>query len=205
MFTTPAEDLRERVRLALAGTSARETPLEGRRASAVMLLLHRQSDGDEHVLFQLRTHLVAHHKGEISLPGGARDPEDESLLHTALRETHEEIGIPPDAVEVLGALDDDETFVSNYRITPYVGAVAPGVDPAATAPREVRELLTVPLPHLLSEDARAWKVVDQQGRAAATPAYRHGEHLIWGATARIVTSFLGRLDPALTAWTRETP
>lgn len=202
-MTTPV-DLRERVRRAFDGSSALESPLAGRRPSAVVLLLH-ESGGVEHVLFQVRTHLVAHHKGEISLPGGARDPGDTSLLHTALRETHEEIGIPPEAIEVLGALDDDEAFVSNYRITPFVGAVLPGVEPAATAPREVHALLTVPLFHLLSEQARAWKVVDQQGRMAATPAYRHGEHLIWGATARIVTSFLGRLDPALTAWTRESP
>ncbi len=67
-------------------------PDGGHMPAAVLLLLYER-DGQEHLLFQVRSQQVEHHKGEISLPGGGRDPEDESLLDTALRETDEEIGV----------------------------------------------------------------------------------------------------------------
>jgi 8-oxo-dGTP pyrophosphatase MutT (NUDIX family) len=183
--------VRERVRAALAAYRPGELPLGGRRASAVMLLLY-DHDGVECVPFQVRTHNVRHHRGEISLPGGAADASDASLLHTALRETHEEIGIAAEQVEVLGRLDDVETRGSGYRITPFVGAVLLGGEARAfaRAQREVREVLYVPLGHLLSPDARAWKVVDEDGVPTPTEAFRYGEHVIWGATARILTRFV---------------
>ncbi len=181
-------------RRALADHGPRALPLDGRREAAVMLLLYPHEDHDC-VVFQLRTHHVAHHRGEISLPGGSRDPEDASLRHTALRETYEEIGVPPEAVEVLGRLDDTVTRGSNYRITPFVGVVdsTAGAVASARAVREVTSLIYVPVAHLLAAESRAWKVVDQDGVPSATPAFRFDEHLIWGATARIVTQFVSLL------------
>ncbi|MEX2031904.1 MAG: CoA pyrophosphatase, partial [Dehalococcoidia bacterium] len=146
--------------------------------------------GDERVVFQVRTTTVRHHKGEISLPGGRRDDTDASFLHTALRETHEEVGIPPDVIRILGALDDVETFGSRNLIRPYVGLVAEGVEPSITARREVQQLLHVPLAHLLSPEARVWKVADRDGHLESTPAFDYEGHVIWGATARVVTQFL---------------
>jgi 8-oxo-dGTP pyrophosphatase MutT (NUDIX family) len=181
--------VREQIAAALAQLTPVERPLGDLRPSAVMLLLHGPA-GDERVVFQVRTTTVRHHKGEISLPGGRRDETDASFLHTALRETHEEVGIPPDAVQVLGALDDVETFGSRHLIRPYVGLVAEGVEPSITALREVQELLHVPLAHLLSPQARVWKVVDRDGRPEPTPAFDYEGHLIWGATARVVTQFV---------------
>jgi 8-oxo-dGTP pyrophosphatase MutT (NUDIX family) len=117
--------------------------------AAVMLLLYER-DGEEHLLFQVRSQLVEHHKGEISLPGGARDPEDESLLATALRETHEEIGVAPEHIEVFGRIDDFTTR-TNFVMAPYVGAsTAPAPYPFQAATLEVDQLLEVPLAHLLS-------------------------------------------------------
>ncbi len=182
--------MRSHCRDALTAYQPRELPLEGMRSSAVMLLLYEQG-GREHVLFQVRTQQVAHHKGEISLPGGAEDPGDATPLRTALRETQEEIGVAPEHIEVFGQLDDTPTHGSNFRIRPFVGAIsAPGVYDFAHAEREVRELLQVPLEHLLSEQARTWKVVDDDGAPTPTAAYQYGEHLIWGATARILGQFL---------------
>ncbi len=162
--------MRDRVREAVRRYAAQPMALEGRRDAAVLLLLYAV-DGVEHVLLQVRTSTVEHHRGEISFPGGRRDHVDGTLLDTALRETHEEIGVPPEMVEVFGALDDTETRVSNYRVRPYVGAVTPGFVAFLHAEREVSDLLRVPLPHLLDPANHVWKVVEQDGVAAATPAY----------------------------------
>jgi 8-oxo-dGTP pyrophosphatase MutT (NUDIX family) len=189
--------VRSNCRDAVTAYRPRELPIEGMRASAVMLLLYEQA-GEEHLLFQVRTRQVAHHKGEISLPGGAEDATDESPLHTALRETHEEIGVAAEHIEVFGQLDDTPTHTSNYRIRPFAGAITqPGAYDFEHAAREVRQLLEVPLGHLLSEEARAWKVVDERGTPTPTAAFQYGEHLIWGATARIVGQFLDLVQARL--------
>ncbi|MBM4410604.1 MAG: CoA pyrophosphatase [Chloroflexi bacterium] len=182
--------MRDQVRDAIRAYTPRSMPLDGRRDAAVMLLLHVVDDV-EHVLLQVRTATVEHHRGEISFPGGRRDRVDATLLDTALRETREEIGVPPEAVEVFGALDDTDTRASNYRVRPYVGAVTPGFDAFLHAEREVSALLHVPLPHLLDPVNHVWKAVDQDGAMVASPAYQFGEHVIWGATARVLSQFLG--------------
>jgi len=187
---------RDRARQALGSYQPRELSLQDRRPAGVLLLLH-QLDGEDHIVFQQRTNRVRHHKGEISFPGGARDPEDATLLETALRETHEEIGVPAASIEVFGQLDDTATFGSNYLIRPFVGAVP--TDTAVTfveAAREVRELLHVPLAHLLTADARVWKVAERDGVTETTPAYAFEGSVIWGATARMLGQFLTLLDPA---------
>lgn len=172
-----------------AGYTPQERPLGDLRPSAVMLLLAGPAGG-ERVVFQVRTQTVRHHKGEISLPGGRRDEDDPSFLHTALRETEEEVGVPREAVHVLGALDDVETRGSRHLIRPYVGVLATGVEPRITAAREVRELLQVPLAYLQDERSRVWKVVEDQGAPTPTPAFEYEGHVIWGATYRIVGQFL---------------
>lgn len=185
--------MRDRVRDAVHSYTARPLALEGRRDAAVLLLLHAV-DGVEHVLLQVRTSTVEHHRGEISFPGGRRDRVDATLLDTALRETHEEIGVPPEMVEVFGALDDTQTRSSNYRVRPYVGAIVPGFDAFLHAEREVSALLRVPVPHLLDAANHVWKAAEQEGTVAAMPAYQFGEHVIWGATARVLAQFLGLVE-----------
>lgn len=171
-----------------------ERPLGDLRPSAVMLLLVGEP-GREDVVFQVRTQTVRHHKGEISLPGGRRDDADESYLQTALRETEEEVGVPAEAIHVLGALDDVETIGSRHLIRPYVGVLASGVTPRITAAREVHELLHVPLSHLRGEASHIWKVAEGPGGPEAQRAYGYEGHVIWGATARIVGQFLDLTAP----------
>jgi 8-oxo-dGTP pyrophosphatase MutT (NUDIX family) len=154
--------------------------------AAVMLLLYER-DGEEHLLFQVRSMLVEHHKGEISLPGGARDPEDESLLATALRETYEEIGVATEHIEVFGRIDDFTTR-TNFVMAPFVGAITtPAPYPFRPATLEVDQLLEVPVAHLLSP-VNAEESIDPIGRLGRS--YRFGDHLIFGATARVLDSFL---------------
>ncbi len=154
-----------------------------------MLVLHPLADGAE-ILFQVRTSRVRFHKGEISLPGGAIDADDASPRHAALRETHEEIGVPPAHIEVLGALDQIATRSSNYLISPFVGVITAETPYSfALANREVAELLSVPVAHLLSEGAVRWSVGDLDGERTAEREYFFGEHRIWGATARILGGY----------------
>jgi 8-oxo-dGTP pyrophosphatase MutT (NUDIX family) len=194
--------MRDRVREAVRAYRAQPLDLEGRRDAAVLLLLH-EVDGEEHILLQVRTSTVQHHRGEISFPGGRRDHTDVTLLDTALRETHEEIGVPPGMVEVFGMLDDTETRVSNYRVRPFVGAVTPGFDAFLHAEREVSALLQVPVAHLIDPASHVWKAVDQDGATVAMPAYQFGEHVIWGATARILAQLLELLEGATAEVVRE--
>lgn len=178
--------MRDRVRETLARYEPELLGGGGLMPAAVLLLLYERG-GEEHLLFQVRTRHVEHHKGEISLPGGARDPGDDSLLATALRETHEEIGVAAGDVEVYGRLDDVPTR-SRFVMSPFVGAItAPAPYPFAFAEIEVAELLQVPLARLLSGEALEW--TQPPGRPPM-PAFRHGEHLIFGATARVVDRFL---------------
>lgn len=185
--------MRDATRSILAGYEPRLHDDATLVPAAVMLLLYER-DGEEHLLFQVRSQHVEHHKGEISLPGGARDPEDASLLHTALREVYEEIGVHPDHVEVFGRLDDVATR-TRFVMSPYVGAITvPGRYDFRPATLEVDELLEVPLSHLLSPVA-VEETIDALGRLGRS--FRFGDHLIYGATARVIDSFLALLAPAL--------
>lgn len=156
--------------------------------AAVLVLLY-EHEGRPHVVFQKRTDKVDAHKGQISFPGGGRDPEDVELLHTALRETHEEIGVHPDHVDVLGQLDDIKT-ISNFLVTPYVGWLERYPYEWRFSEHEVAYLIEAPVDHLLDP---ANYVPDRRiigGREVEMPSYRFGDDLIWGATARMLTNFL---------------
>lgn len=184
------EDVRALSRCLLAERQPVSFADEGRSVAAVLVLLYEYL-GEEHILLQVRTDLVVHHKGEISLPGGARDAVDDSLVATALRETQEEIGVSPEHVEVFGPLDYVATIRSNFLIAPFVGAITKrGKYPFRTADREVRELLEVPLTHLRGERSVSWSANETYGELTPQRSFRYGEHLIWGATARILGQYL---------------
>ena len=181
------EDLIERARRALAHYQARRLEDELMAPAAVMVLLY-EKDGQPHVLFTERSHEVQHHKGEISFPGGGAAEGDADLVATALRETYEEIGVPPQDVEIIGQLDDLIT-ISDFRVTPYVGVLkARSHEPFLPHEREVAAVIEVPLRDLL--DALELELRDWRGQPLLVPAYTYGEHRIWGATARILKELL---------------
>ena len=161
--------------------------------AAVLLLLYPK-DGEYCILLQKRTDGVEHHKGEISLPGGSRDLDDRDFLDTALREVHEEMGIRPEAVTVLGDLDDVVTR-SQFGIRVFVGTI-PYPYPFKPSPVEIAEVLEVPVAELLSSANRREEVRWVDGRVSKAYSYAYKEHLIFGATAQIVTQFLELLPDA---------
>jgi 8-oxo-dGTP pyrophosphatase MutT (NUDIX family) len=180
----------EDIRYQLSLYVPKEVPREDRPSAAVLIPLYFNRDS-LHVVLTKRTDRVEHHKGEISFPGGARDPDDRDLVETALRESAEEIGLLPQHVDVLGRVDDFIT-ISQFHVTAYVGAIDPSQSPYLWRPavHEVAEVLEVPLDHLydprnLSDDERVLN-----GQRRRVPAYQFGEHLIWGATQRILQNFL---------------
>lgn len=142
------------------------------------------------IVFTERRADLRRHAGEISFPGGRRDGPEEELLTTALREAEEEIGLPADRVELLGALPPIGTFVTNYKVHPFVGAI-PDDARLAPSPAEVAQLLRFEASTL--RESFAMRRLIRMGIPLRTPTYEIGEHLIWGATARILGELLGRL------------
>jgi 8-oxo-dGTP pyrophosphatase MutT (NUDIX family) len=156
--------------------------------AAVLVLLY-EHDGTPHVVFQKRTETVEAHKGQISFPGGGADPGDTDLEMTALRETHEEIGVDPRDIDVLGRLDDMVT-VSNFRVTPYVGWLGRYPYTWRFSEHEVAYLLEVPVPHLLDPTNLVPDRRQVNGQWYVLPSFRFANDLIWGATARMLANFL---------------
>ena len=151
---------------------------------------------------------MSSHKGQISFPGG-RCHGNEAPLVTALRESWEEIGLKPEDVDVLGQLDDAITLTTSYIIHPFVGVI-PYPYQFKVNPNEVDELIEVPVSAL--KNRNAYSVIESpgledkskyqqlarfyEGRPSMAWFYEYDNHVIWGATARIVKSFLELLSEA---------
>jgi 8-oxo-dGTP pyrophosphatase MutT (NUDIX family) len=163
----------------------------GTTAAAVLVPLYGWPEEPGVVLTERRADL-RRHAGEISFPGGRQDDADADLAATALREAREEIGLEPEAVELSGALPPTSTFVTGYRIHPFVGLV-PHPDELRLTPNptEVETVLTFSL-ELLRESYGMRRLV-RRGFPIHTPTYAVDGHLIWGATARILGDLLERL------------
>ncbi len=144
------------------------------------------------LVFTERRADLRRHAGEISFPGGRRDPGDADLAATALREAEEEIGLDPAAVELGEELPATETFVTGYRIHPYVGRIPhPGGLGLRPNPAEVETVLTLSLAVL--REGYAMRRLVRRGVPIHTPTYEVEGQLIWGATARILADLLERL------------
>jgi 8-oxo-dGTP pyrophosphatase MutT (NUDIX family) len=143
------------------------------------------------LVFTERRHDLRRHGGEVSFPGGRQDTPDETLVATALREAQEEIGLDPHDVEVLGALPPVGTFVTGYKVHPFVGLIPDGLS-FQPNPDEVAAVLLLQLDELRS--GFAMRRLVRRGVPFRTPTYTVGEHLIWGATARILADLLARLE-----------
>ena len=140
---------------------------------------------DPLLVFTRRSHQVRDHKGEISFPGGVRHREDPDLLHTALRETEEELGIPPERFEILGALPATLTVVTGYVIVPFVGLLPERPD-LSPSPVEIDEVLELEVGRLAAVE----REVRADGGFTTWFAYEIEDVTVWGATGRIVHAFL---------------
>jgi 8-oxo-dGTP pyrophosphatase MutT (NUDIX family) len=175
--------------LLLTPAEAAELEAHGRTEAAVLVPMHGWPENPGLVLTERRSDLNRH-AGEISFPGGRRD-RDEELMRTALREADEEIGLSPDNVKVVGALPPIGTFVTNYKITPFVGLIAGGMR-FEPNPTEVESVLVASLEDLAAGYERRRLV--RRGVPIKTDTYLVADKLIWGATARILAMLFERLD-----------
>jgi 8-oxo-dGTP pyrophosphatase MutT (NUDIX family) len=151
------------------------------------------------VVFTRRTEHLSRHAGEISFPGGLRHGEDDGLRATALRETQEELGLDPNAVDVLGALPPVHTFVSGILIVPFVGAIAEH-PPFRPNEDEIAEVLEFGLAAL--DDAEHLVEFAREGGVYRGYAYEMREATIWGATAKILHDLLETTRAGATTSTR---
>jgi len=167
-----------------------EPSAAGPVAAAVLVPIHEQDDRPHLVLTKRRSDL-RRHAGEISFPGGRRDPEDADLSETALREAEEEIGLARDQVSLLGELPPTSTFATNYVIHPFVASIPQGLV-WLPSEREVEQVLELPLADVRA--SRGTTTIERRGISFQTAAYLLDGHVIWGATARIIEHLLERID-----------
>jgi 8-oxo-dGTP pyrophosphatase MutT (NUDIX family) len=190
MSTALAEQLSK---VLLEPAAASRLDVHGRTDAAVLVALYLNG-GRMHAVFTKRREDLRRHPGEISFPGGRHDDTDPDLLTTALREAEEEIGLPPAAVQVLGALQPTPTIATGYAIYPFVGLIEAGLAWTLSA-REVAAVLELALDDLREGYAR--RRLLRRGVPIRTDTYVVGDDLIWGATARILADLFERIGPLL--------
>ena len=180
-------------RVLLSPDEAVQLDVRGRTDAAVLVPLYEQ-DGQLYAVFTKRRDDLRRHPGEISFPGGRQEEGETDLVTTALREAEEEIGLSPEAVEIVGALQPTPTIATGYSVYPFVGLIDSG-QTWTLSPREVAEVIELPLAALLAGYERRRLV--RRGVPIRTDTYVAGEHLIWGATARILSDLFDRIGPML--------
>jgi len=186
--------VKERIKRILIQREKQHITNSGAVPAAVLMPIF-EKNGEDHILFTKRTDTVEHHKGQISFPGGKKESTDSDLLQTALREAYEEIGLDPDSVEVLGELDDELTFVSNFLVTPFAGYI-PYPYPFKLSEDEVQNMLEVPISVLLDKANFREEMETEGDITYPVYFYHYGEEVIWGATARILKRFFDNICSA---------
>ena len=181
----------DHVKRVVAQTPHRRVDDPSLTPAGIMVLIFSK-DGGYCVLLQKRSSKVDSHKGEISFPGGKMDSGDKTLLDTALRETHEEMGVAPQDVEVLGALDETAT-TTGFCTSPFAGIIP---HPYEFNPQEeeVAEVLEVPVSSLLDSANRRDDIRIAGGDLEHAPAFAYDGHIIFGATARVLDRFLQLIE-----------
>jgi 8-oxo-dGTP pyrophosphatase MutT (NUDIX family) len=177
----------KQIKSVLSESKPLQLQIPGFMPAAVILPLFNKND-EPHILFTVRTDKVLHHKGQVSLPGGAWEAEDASLAQTALRETYEEVGIPPEDIEIIGQLDDFPT-ISDFLVTPFVGII-PYPFKQRINPDEVAELLEVPLSLFLTDAYFEMKTRKFGDKVYPIYYYKFNDAVIWGVTGYILNRFI---------------
>jgi 8-oxo-dGTP pyrophosphatase MutT (NUDIX family) len=165
-------------------------------SQAAVLIPICQKEGEYYILFTKRTQKVEYHKGQLSFPGGARERGDKNLMVTALRESFEEIGLRPEDAEVWGGLDEVRTITSRFAIAPFVAAI-PYPYSFRINSEEVEELIGVPISALLKQEVSPEQLIGDGGELLTSYFYHYKDHIIWGATARILKQLLDLISDCL--------
>src|ERR1700681_2976582 len=179
------EEVRERLARRALPEAFDETDLK--RAAVLLPLFVR--NGMLWILLTRRTETVEHHRGQISFPGGAEEPDDRSLFETALRESEEEIGLKRQDAIPLGSLSPMRT-VTKFYVEPFVAAIP---QPYVFRPQEaeIAEIIEAPVAALM--DPAILETKPFPGRPEPVLFYHYGAHTIWGATARMLAELLDAL------------
>ena len=194
----PVSDLRQKLQDALANAGGASSDFDlnpdvkapvGKLTPAAVLIGIRAET--QSVILTKRAARLKHHPGQIAFPGGKQDPTDTTLVDAALREAHEEIGLPAHLVDVLGELPPHQT-VTGYQVTPVLALITGHYEVVAEA-GEVSEVFEVPLAHVLDPNMYGIEGRYWQGRKRLYYAVPHGPYYIWGATARILRGLAARM------------
>ncbi|MFN4099970.1 MAG: CoA pyrophosphatase [Pararhodobacter sp.] len=195
-----ADDIIERLREALTGDGPQSSDFDLNpqfrpkaptlRAAAVLIALVERPGGWA-VLLTKRASGLKHHPGQIALPGGKVDPGDSGPEAAALRESHEEVGLDPAQVTIIGQLPPHET-VTGYTVIPFLGVVRGDYTPVCEV-GEVEEAFFVPLAHLLDESAYSVERRQWLGQWRSYLVVPWGPYYIWGATARMLRVLAARM------------
>jgi 8-oxo-dGTP pyrophosphatase MutT (NUDIX family) len=185
-----AEELRQRILRALERPRRVLDP--GSLVRSAVLVPVVLGGAGPALVFTRRTMSVAKHKGQISFPGGAAEPGDADSVATALREAREEIGLDAAAVEVAGMLDDQIT-TTGFLVTPVVGFLGPDAR-FEPDPVEVAEVFEVPWSVLTDPARHDVEEIEWRGESFRNHRYHAGEHVIWGATGRILARFIAAVE-----------
>jgi 8-oxo-dGTP pyrophosphatase MutT (NUDIX family) len=194
-FNLHVETIRRK--LATVPPPPRETLANNSNAAAVLVPMFEHR-GELHIIYIRRSDHVASHRGQVAFPGGRVDPADATLLDAALREAHEEVGIHPATVDVIGNLATMQTTTSGIIVAPFVGVIPPDA-PLKPQLSEVAEIFDVPLTALRDPNFRGdyeWTSEGPASRTAKFPAILYGGQTIWGLTLRITLNLLELLDPS---------
>lgn len=189
LLFSSGDDLLGQLEQSIQRRQQRRVPLCGRPEAGVLVAVTDDARDPEVVLTR-RAKQMSSHPGEVALPGGKRDPEDESLVATALREAHEEIDLHPGQVRVVAGLDQ---MVSKhgYVVTPYLGVIPSRVELSAN-PDELDAVFRVPLRFLLDRQQYRLEQLRFEGRQIESPLYHYQGFRIWGLTAFILTTMLNQ-------------
>lgn len=174
------------------GGASEDDLFDGERADAAVLVPIVCREQALSILLTRRTDHLARHAGQVSFPGGRSEPDDADAIATALRETHEEVGIDTALLEPFGYLDSLET-VSGYRVTPVVAWLDSGYR-IAPDPHEVADVFEVPLETFLAPENLRRLRVEYRGRPREILEFAHAGPRIWGATATMLFNLVRRLE-----------
>ena len=143
------------------------------------------------LILTVRSNSMPTHAGEVAFPGGKRDPSDRDLLHTALRESHEEVGLKGDLVEVVGRLSPLPSRFG-MKVTPFVGLVPSGVE-LVPEPGEIQTIFQVPLRFFLEEEPHLSAPMEVYGRRMRMPSFYYEDKRIWGLTAFMILDLINHV------------
>jgi 8-oxo-dGTP pyrophosphatase MutT (NUDIX family) len=172
-----------------------EPPTTPPRPAGVLVLLYPETDG-LHLLLTRRSDTLRGHRGQISFPGGTQDPEDASLMDTALRETGEELGIWDESITILGQLSSLYIPPTHFDVRPTVASI-PALPPLQPNPDEVAEVFSMPLAALIDDTTKRQEYRQMLGSRVQVPYYLVHGHKVWGATAIMLSELEYRLRKVL--------